>query len=312
MLFAVTRYSVCFCLCYQRFWAWGRGHPPPILTSFATRHISVILGHPRAVLDPALWSLLWYNPFAPAQLLLLTPRSPQWLGWVVTTGQGECWGQGSSVGNLLLESLNAVSSIAFPHMHSFLPCFNTNSLTLQTSVYQVVTALKCDYSSQIQLSEASCQALPRWVQTLNIQTCDQAVAKACCVLTSLIMCQGMSREMSSGQNLQSFPHSSTALITHLENEIQFLDRADCFPRHRNLVSKNICKASTCFCQWPLHRKNHWIVDQVLMRPCYYGILKIKQPSYFPCIQEAREFSNLSECLPHSQAVPCLTSEMLTS
>lgn len=40
----------------------------------------------------------------------------------------------------------------------------------------------------------------------------------------------MSREMSSGQNLQSFPHSTTALITHLEDEIQFLDGADCFPK----------------------------------------------------------------------------------
>lgn len=130
-------------------------------------------------------------------------------------------------------------------------------------------------------SEASCQALPRWVQTLNIQTCDQAVAKACCVLTSLIMCQRMSREMSSGQNLQSFPHSSYSLNYSLgKRNTVFGSCRLCFPKHRNLMSKNIFKVSTCFCQWPLHRKNNWIVDQVLSETLLLQNLKDKMAKFY--------------------------------
>lgn len=86
------------------------------------------------------WSLLWYNPFVPAQLLPPGTKESS-LGWLgghnrAPEAKGESWGQGSSVGNM-----QAVSSIAFPHTHIFLPCFNTNSWTLQTSVYRVVVWL---------------------------------------------------------------------------------------------------------------------------------------------------------------------------
>lgn len=144
MLFAVTCYSVCFCLCWQRFWAWGRGHPgtplpfSPALLPDTSRWSWV---HHRAVLDPALWSLLWYNPIAPAQLLPPDTKesSVTWLGDHNRAPEARSRVLRAGRAVWLSCSLNqeAVSSTAFPHMHIFLPYFKTNSLTLRTSVYHI-------------------------------------------------------------------------------------------------------------------------------------------------------------------------------
>lgn len=164
----------------------------------------------------------------------------------------------------------------------FLPCFNTNSLTLQTSVYQVITALKCDYSSQIYLargfllSEASCQALPRWAQALNIQTWS-----GCC---KSVLCPDKPYHVSGDEQRNLFWPEPANLPPQLYilnysfgkwNTILGSCKL-CPPKHRNLCLR--------IYRWGFHlplsvppssspRENHWTVDQVLSETLLLWILK---------------------------------------
>lgn len=115
---------------------------------------------------------------------------------------------------------------------------------LQTSVYQVVTAFKCDYSSQIYLARGFLRGKQSGLAQVSPSSKYSDMWPGCC---KSMLCPdksfhvlGMSREMSSGQNLQSFRHNSTALITHLENGIQFLDHTNFVPQSTGIqYLKNI-------------------------------------------------------------------------
>lgn len=120
--------------------------------------------------------------------------------------------------------------------------------------------------------------------------------------------------MSSGQNLQSFPHSSTASITHLENGIQFLDRANFVPQSTGIWCLRIYKRGFLLpltaTSSPSPRTTElWIKS--LVKPYYFGFLTGKMAKSLkqglpindlPHTEEAGELCNLLECLARSQAV----------
>lgn len=169
-------------------------------------------------------------------------------------------------------------------MHIFLPCFNTNSLTLQISVYQVITALKCDYSSQIYLARGFLlRGKLSGLAQVSPSSKYSNVWSGCC---KSMLCPDKSYHVSGDEQrnvfwpeLAKLPPQLYSLNYSLGKQNTFFGSCKlCPPKHRNLVSKNIqARLPPAFVSDPLivTQREDWTVDQVLSEALSLWIFKRK-------------------------------------
>lgn len=157
-------------------------------------------------------------------------------------------------------------------MPIFLSCVNRNSSTLQTSVYQVITALKCDYSSQIYLARGFfLRGKLSGLAQVSPSSKYSNMPLGCC---KSMLCPDKSYHVSGDEQrnvfwpgLAKLPPQLCSLNYSLGKQNTIFGACKlCPPKHKNPVSKNTSKLPPVFVSnppLPSTRENRWIVDQVL-------------------------------------------------